>query len=997
VIQFSEYADWHGVAGWAAGLFPSVSRSPELDKLVATFRKEPSAEAQASAALQWVQDEIRYFSVSIGENSHRPMAPDAVLKRRFGDCKDKSYLLTSILNRLGIAAKPVLVNAQSRKLPGKVLPAPTWFDHAIVRLELDGKPYFVDPTRSSERGPISKRPAVLAGGAGLIVDAGSTSLESLPVERFELPSFDIAEKIAVASMDGAGVLASQYTYRAHAANWARQHYTGMSEREVRNELLATMEKQYPGASLQGKTKMVDNEAENTYVVTAEYRLPKPVSKHDGLYAIEYDSKILSSSLQVPGKLTRNFPLALTPSHQRYRLQIDWPADVRATGSSITQEVDNAHFNTHEEYTVLGNRTDLLIDHTVHSSEVAAAEVPDLQVAWKKVYPMMEASFRVPEGFVVDAEARTVPLRHVAAVRSAITNAERIRQSSAKFSGGNRGLKEFCEPTVDAVDLRRIAPSFDELLKEVTTGLEKHPMEPGVRRCLAMLDFAWGDFERALSYYEADGPLDDDDALVDQLAWARLLAGDVQGAIQANQRFVAARRKLGKLSTYDLASTLALYARAKIQAPAELRMLAGRFGDGPWPRPVLAYQLGTLKEADLLGMAGKQDPDQRDRMLSDAWFYIAQQRYAQGDGIGGVAALKWVSIHGIFGTPPLHQALGELWHADYGDKDYRNAQIALENGDKKKALELHQLAAARGHGGSLEALGHMYENGNGVSKDMARAIELYRSAAALGRTNAMNSLGVIYSEGNGVAADQVIAVDWLMKAAAVGDYYASRNIGWRHRRGIDAAWDGARARQFLTDSAELGNSEAQGELADVYLNGEDVPIDYMLAHYWARHAAESGDAHGKSILAYLYANGYGGVKANLPHAIALWQEAAKDRDTMAQFQLGLAYSKGRGVPMNLRKARELLAVAASNGNHYARLYLNNLIMTDDPSSSEAKRVITLFTKLAENGMTQAAEFLSEYYTKGIGVPKDAVAGAHWAQVATSKVKAPSTEQAAQGQP
>ena len=85
-----------------------------------------------------MQDEIRYFSVLIGQNSHRPQPPATVLAHRYGDCKDKSYLLVNLLAQLGIRARPVLVNASAPALPGKVIASPTRFDHAIVRIELDG-------------------------------------------------------------------------------------------------------------------------------------------------------------------------------------------------------------------------------------------------------------------------------------------------------------------------------------------------------------------------------------------------------------------------------------------------------------------------------------------------------------------------------------------------------------------------------------------------------------------------------------------------------------------------------------------------------------------------------------------------------------------------------------------------------------------------------------------------------------------------------------------
>lgn len=44
-------------------------------------------------------------------------------------------------------------------------------------------------------------------------------------------------------------------------------------------------------------------------------------------------------------------------------------------------------------------------------------------------------------------------------------------------------------------------------------------------------------------------------------------------------------------------------------------------------------------------------------------------------------------------------------------------------------------------------------------------------------------------------------------------------------------------------------------------------------------------------------------------------------------------------------RSLFGTAAAAGNIYARLYYDDLAMRDAPSSSEAKRVITTFTALA----------------------------------------------------
>ena len=39
------------------------------------LRALPTDEARIAAALEFVQSEIRYFSVSLGESSHRPASP----------------------------------------------------------------------------------------------------------------------------------------------------------------------------------------------------------------------------------------------------------------------------------------------------------------------------------------------------------------------------------------------------------------------------------------------------------------------------------------------------------------------------------------------------------------------------------------------------------------------------------------------------------------------------------------------------------------------------------------------------------------------------------------------------------------------------------------------------------------------------------------------------------------------------------------------------------
>jgi hypothetical protein len=117
-------------------------------------------EEQALRALQYVQERIRYASIAIGRGSYEPTAPQTVLDRLFGDCKDKSLLLAAMLTELGVQSNVALVNTgRGRALDG-MLPTPYAFDHAIVRARIGESVYWLDPTHVTQYAPLATtRPA----------------------------------------------------------------------------------------------------------------------------------------------------------------------------------------------------------------------------------------------------------------------------------------------------------------------------------------------------------------------------------------------------------------------------------------------------------------------------------------------------------------------------------------------------------------------------------------------------------------------------------------------------------------------------------------------------------------------------------------------------------------------------------------------------------------------------------------------------------------------
>jgi TPR repeat protein len=56
------------------------------------------------------------------------------------------------------------------------------------------------------------------------------------------------------------------------------------------------------------------------------------------------------------------------------------------------------------------------------------------------------------------------------------------------------------------------------------------------------------------------------------------------------------------------------------------------------------------------------------------------------------------------------------------------------------------------------------------------------------------------------------------------------------------------------------------------------------------------------------------------AIRWFRKAAEQGNALAQFNIGVSYSKGKGVPRDLRQARLWMQKAAAGGNDDAKKWL-----------------------------------------------------------------------------
>ena len=325
-LQFSEFASWADVTNWANTLFPAAPVGGALQEVAQRIRKIDTDEARISAALEFVQADIRYFSVSLGESSHRPAAPDEVQRRRYGDCKDKSYLLIALLRELGIQSRPVLLQLGRRSGLEKTLPSAQFFDHAIVQVMLDGKSFYLDPTRLGQHGRLDRMGQAHEGAQVLVVAAHSNQLSTISSSNVdELVHQETSERANLSSFSDDGQLESHTIWHGVTAERARLTLERISHDQFMRWYGSMMERRYPGATLVSEPVVADDKVNNVFSIKAAYKVPKLAIDRSGNWVVYFIPDNIRDIVVVPP--TANPYDATADSRTSVRRQLQLRDDV----------------------------------------------------------------------------------------------------------------------------------------------------------------------------------------------------------------------------------------------------------------------------------------------------------------------------------------------------------------------------------------------------------------------------------------------------------------------------------------------------------------------------------------------------------------------------------------------------------------------------------------------------------------------------------------------
>jgi lipoprotein NlpI len=628
-LQFSEFASWADVANWASTLFPAISIGSDLQEVAREIRKIDSDQARVSAALEFVQTKIRYFSVSMGESSHRPASPDEVQRRRYGDCKDKSYLLIALLHELGIQSRPVLLQIGRRAGLEKTLPSAQFFDHAIVQVTVEGKSFYLDPTRLGQHGRLDRMGQAHEDAQVLIVAPGTSEISTISSSNIaELVHQETAERATLSNFSEAGQLQIRIVWNGVKAEQFRLSLERVSHDQFLRWIGGTLERRYPGATLAGEPTVSDDRFNNVLSITATYKIPQLAVDRSGSWVVTFSPENLRDVVLPPPTATRTTPLRIPgyPFEGTYTFEMTFPDIVSMVTDPHAETIKNKYFTSTVSSYFRGNIAKVSVDLAALSSHVDAADTAkyaeDLRAANKAIggyFAVGKSSIKSTE----EADNAALPQR-LRKLRQ-----ELVDKTTETIKGGKLApsdmVEAYCIRSNALSDLQR----FDEALQDANEATRLAPNSTNALGCRALNYFNAGQFDKSIADYSKAVSLGAQQGEIFRMrGLARIYAGRLEDARSDLARASELADKESK--TYFDLWLVSVDGRLGTKIPDSIIKRAASEAQGEWPRPALAMLTGAMSPEELLKRMDEKKGDDRQMALAEGYFYLGQHYLVAGD-------------------------------------------------------------------------------------------------------------------------------------------------------------------------------------------------------------------------------------------------------------------------------------------------------------------------------------------------------------------------------
>ncbi|MDX8430238.1 MAG: DUF3857 domain-containing protein (plasmid) [Candidatus Algichlamydia australiensis] len=326
VLEVSEFNSWREVANIFTPLFQLPNNwqenSLQMQQLVQKWQvRTHSTKDLITLAVRFVQDEIRYMGFEDGIHAHKPSPPWETLKRRYGDCKDKTLLLRSLLKIANVPSYPVLVHSEKGTRLNDSLPLSNSFDHVILQILTEEKSLFVDPTINLQGGSLDDN-YFPDYGWGLPLQKNSPGLIKLPTYQAKKPT-TISSKISLVNDETAKFTVKKEFFEKRA-DGMRRYAQWSSPEDYAKDYLEDLQKVYGSAELGTSPSFEDDRLSNCFRANLEFLIP--VKKTDEKHSLKVFTFTSNNYFLYGINPSRKSPLAVYPFWVKENIEVVTPYD-----------------------------------------------------------------------------------------------------------------------------------------------------------------------------------------------------------------------------------------------------------------------------------------------------------------------------------------------------------------------------------------------------------------------------------------------------------------------------------------------------------------------------------------------------------------------------------------------------------------------------------------------------------------------------------------------
>ena len=247
--------------------------------------------------------EIQYVSIDLGKSGYEPASAQEVFENKYGDCKDQSALLISMLKEAGIPTYYVLIPTNDMGDLIEDFPYPFQFNHCIVAAEKEGGYQFLDPTAQYHRF------AYLLDSdqdRGILIFKGHrTFFGKTPLAEHKDNAYFRQQHIDI-KKDGAIEGALKNTCSGSREASRRSLYTKSSPTEIREGLERIVDGIYPGAKLLDYTYTDPLDFKKRFAYSIKYNAPDYCKKAGDILIFQLFG--IEASCTATDKETRRYPI-----------------------------------------------------------------------------------------------------------------------------------------------------------------------------------------------------------------------------------------------------------------------------------------------------------------------------------------------------------------------------------------------------------------------------------------------------------------------------------------------------------------------------------------------------------------------------------------------------------------------------------------------------------------------------------------------------------------